>query len=101
LWTDTEFAILHECREPEADAAALSERIQRALRTPVSAGNRGVFLTTSIGATVGLTGDEAAEDVVSFASTAASRARNAGLGRVEICAVSAAPDRAQRTPSKG
>ena len=101
LWTDTEFAILHECREPEADAAALSERIQRALRTPVSAGNRGVFLTTSIGATVGLTGDEAAEDVVSFASTAASRARNAGLGRVEICAVSAAPDRAQGRPSKG
>jgi len=101
LWTDTEFAILHECPKPETDAAALSESIQKVLRASVVAGNKGVFLTTSIGAAIGLTGDEAAEEVVSFASTAAARARNAGIGRVEVAEMSADSGRARGAPSKG
>lgn len=101
LWTDTEFAILHECQDPETDTGPLCERIQGALRAPVSAGNKGVFLTASIGAAIGLTGDEAAEDVVSFASSMASRARNAGMGRIAIAEMRTAPGRAQGMPSKG
>ncbi len=100
LWTDTEFAILHECQKPNTDAAALSESIQKVLRASVVAGNKGVFLTTSIGVAIGLTGDEAAEEVVSFASTAAARARNAGMGRVEISEMSVAPGRARGAPGK-
>ncbi len=101
LWTDTEFAILHECTKPETDAAVLSESIQKVLRAAVTAGNKWVFLSASIGAAIGLTGDEAAEEIVSFASTAAARARNAGIGRVEVTEMSDASGKARGAPGRG
>jgi diguanylate cyclase (GGDEF)-like protein/PAS domain S-box-containing protein len=84
LWSDNEFAILHECGEADTDAAMIATKIQQALRAPIVDDDNEIFLTTSMGAAIGLTGDESAEDVVCFASTAAARARNAGIGRVEI-----------------
>jgi diguanylate cyclase (GGDEF)-like protein/PAS domain S-box-containing protein len=93
LWSDNEFAVLHEYTETHSDTAAIAAKIQKALRAPVVDGDNEIFLTTSIGAVIGLTGDELAEDVVCFASTAAARARNTGIGRVEVTKMAAAADR--------
>jgi diguanylate cyclase (GGDEF)-like protein len=84
LWNRNEFAILHEGAMSDGNAEALAGKIRQELRAPVVDGSSEMFLTTSIGVVTGLTGDESAEDVVHFASTAAARARNAGIGRVEV-----------------
>ncbi|ODS01279.1 hypothetical protein AUC69_07155 [Methyloceanibacter superfactus] len=86
LWNRNEFAVLHEgaVGDDNVNAKDLAGKIRQELRAPVVDGSSEMFLTTSIGAVTGLTGDESAEDVVHFASTAAARARNAGIGRVEV-----------------
>jgi len=89
LWTRNEFAILHEDAEAETNAAAIGAEVQQALRAPVVDGDNKIFLTTSVGVVVGLTGDETAEKVVSFASTVAARARNLGIGRIEVADMAA------------
>lgn len=93
LWTRNEFAVLHESAAAETDAAAFGGKIQQALRAPIVDGDNKIFLTISIGSAVGLTGDEMADKVVSFASTAAARARNTGIGRIEVANMSAGPRR--------
>ena len=100
LWSDNEFAILHECAAADTDAASIAAKIQQALRAPVVDDDNEIFLTTSMGAAVGLTGEELAEDVVCFASTAAARARNAGIGRVEIADMTTGLKRPRGAPAK-
>jgi len=84
LWNDSEFAFLHECPDADANARAIAARLQQQLRAPVVDGGNEMFLTTSIGVVTGVRGSEQAEDIVSLASTAAARARNAGVGRIEV-----------------
>jgi len=84
LWTECEFAILHEGAEADVNAKSVAMKIHQELRAPVMAGGNEMFLTTSIGVAVGLTGGESAEEVVGFASTTAARANNVGVGRVEV-----------------
>ena len=83
LWTDSEFAILHESAEANEDSVAVAVEIQQALRRPVVDGNNEMFLTASIGVVTKPTGNESADELVSLASTAAARARNVGVGRIE------------------
>jgi diguanylate cyclase (GGDEF)-like protein/PAS domain S-box-containing protein len=84
LWQASEFAVLHECTDIDRDAAAMGRRIQHALRAPVAGDTQEMFVTVSIGVATSTTGDERAEDLIAAASTAAARARNTGIGRVEI-----------------
>jgi len=83
LWTDSEFAILQESAEANEDSGAVAVEIQQALRRPVVDGNNEMFLTASIGVVTKPTGNESADELVSLASTAAARARNVGVGRIE------------------
>lgn len=100
LWHDNEFAILHECTDADTDATAIGAKIQTELRAPVVDGTHEVFLTVSIGVSISATGDEQAEHMISVASTAATRARNTGIGRVEVVDMAAGQKRRRRGPAK-
>lgn len=100
LWTESEFAILQACQEDGAEPVDLTEAIQQAIRAPVVAGNTEMFLTASIGVATRLTGHETAEEVLGAASTAAARARNAGIGRVEFADMTTSARSATRIPIK-
>ncbi len=89
LWRENEFAIFHECKDAEVDAITIGSEIQKHLRSPVQDGTCDVFLTLSIGISISATGDEKAENMISTASSAATRARNKGIGRVEIIKMAA------------
>ena len=92
-WARNEFAVLHAGLTGECDASQLAEQIQRALRAPVGDGDDKFLLTTSIGIATGLDkiGAESAESILSVAATAAARAGNLGIGRIQIADMSDAP----------
>jgi PAS domain S-box-containing protein/diguanylate cyclase (GGDEF)-like protein len=100
LWQQSEFAVLHECADVDTDIAAVGARIQQALRSPIAGESQEMFVTVSIGGLTSTTGDERVEDMISAASTAAARARNSGIGRVEIIPNSAGQNRRRRARSK-
>jgi diguanylate cyclase (GGDEF)-like protein/PAS domain S-box-containing protein len=82
-WHDNEFAVLHECAGVD-EVLDIGANIQRELRVSFIDGDREVFLTVSIGASINATGNEKAEEMISVASTAARRARSTGIGRIEV-----------------
>ncbi|HET9692604.1 MAG TPA: EAL domain-containing protein [Acidimicrobiales bacterium] len=84
-----EFAILVEDVRDEAEATALAERVQSALRRPIQlSGAHDVVASVSIG--IALTaGRDSADDIVHDADVAMYQAKNGGAGRFVVFDVQA------------
>jgi diguanylate cyclase (GGDEF)-like protein/PAS domain S-box-containing protein len=79
-----EFSILLEPIDGVTAATRVAERIHHALREPFRVSGLEVFITVSIGITVGSRSYERPEDVLRDADTAMYRAKAAGKARHEV-----------------
>jgi diguanylate cyclase (GGDEF)-like protein/PAS domain S-box-containing protein len=80
-----EFTVLLEDNVPDvSDAVRVAERITAALRDPFRVGGREVFITTSIGITLNLSGARKPSDLVREADIAMYKAKARGRARYEV-----------------
>jgi len=79
-----EFVVVVEDLADPADAALAGDRLQSALRLPVSVAGAEVFTSASIGIAVATRADTSPEDLLRHADTAMYRAKDGGRGRYEI-----------------
>jgi diguanylate cyclase (GGDEF)-like protein/PAS domain S-box-containing protein len=79
-----EFTVLLEAVRDEAEAVAVTGRIQKELARPFYLGGREVFTTTSIGIAPGTSDYALPEEVLRDADTAMYRAKSLGKARHEV-----------------
>jgi diguanylate cyclase (GGDEF)-like protein/PAS domain S-box-containing protein len=79
-----EFTVLIEDVVGEEAVLALADRLQQAISAPVVLGQREVFTTASIGATMGKQGYTSAMDIIRDADTAMYHAKVGGKARVVL-----------------
>ena len=79
-----EFAILLDHLATPSDALQVARRIQQTLARAFQIDGQDVFASVSIGIALSSTGYQTGEEVLRDASTAATRAKAAGPGRIEI-----------------
>ncbi|MGL5164557.1 MAG: EAL domain-containing protein [Afipia sp.] len=75
-----EFAVIEHMPNPVAGAAALAERIKRALSEPFDLGDHQVITGTSIGIAVAPTDGISSDQILKAADLALYRAKNSGRG---------------------
>lgn len=75
-----EFAVIEHMPNPVAGAAALAERIKRALSEPFDLGDHQVITGTSIGIAVAPTDGTSSDQILKGADLALYRAKNSGRG---------------------
>ncbi|NRG19787.1 EAL domain-containing protein [Rhizobiales bacterium] len=78
------FAILLLSEQAADRIATFADNVRKALRSPVSFGDREVFLTVSVGVAIYEQGQAKPEDLVSDAEIAMNHAKRLGGDRVEI-----------------
>ncbi len=76
-----EFVVLAEAVGGDADALALSHRIDAAIVPPIVVAGRELFVTASTGIALSTDGSETAATLLSHADAAMYRAKDAGRGR--------------------
>ncbi|MFN8105120.1 MAG: EAL domain-containing protein [Acidimicrobiia bacterium] len=79
-----EFVVVVEDLDEPADAALAGDRLQEALRMPITVSGADVFTSASIGIAVATVPGTSPEDLLRHADTAMYRAKDGGRARYEI-----------------
>jgi len=81
---EDKFAILLDDVKTPFNATRVADRIQQALKVPFNLGGREMFITSSIGIVLSMTGYTRPEEILRDAETAMRRAKRLGKARYEI-----------------
>jgi len=79
-----EFTVLLTTCESELQVRSTAVRLQQALAQPVEIGGREMVFTSSVGASIAVTGKESPEELMQWADAAMYRAKEAGRDRVVL-----------------